>query len=357
MVAEVWTKSRTNSKGERPVIETVAALKEVLAEPSDALVAAMAALEGDLIILGAGGKMGLSLAHLAANAVSRSGVHRRVTAVSRFSAPGVERDLRAAGVETIAADLLDDEQLRALPDAPNVVYMAGTKFGTHGNEALTWAMNAYLPGRVAEKYRRARIVSFSTGNVYPLVDLATGGATEEHPTGPVGDYAQSCLGRERVFDYFAQRYDILLLHLRLNYAIDLRYGVLLDVAQAVWEGRPIDLRMGAANVIWQGDANALALRCLALCASPSRRLNVTGPETASVRALALRFGALLGREPAFTGEEQATALLSNASQAHQLFGYPRVPLGQMIEWTAHWVRIGGATLAKPTQFAQREGLF
>ena len=342
---------------ERTMIATVAALEERLATPSDAVVAAVAALEGDLIVLGAGGKMGPSLARLAANAVARSGIHRRVIAVSRFSAPDTERDLRAAGVETIGADLLDDEQLRALPEVPNVIYMAGTKFGTRGSEALTWAMNAYLPGRVAEKYRHARIVSFSTGNVYPLVSITTGGATEDFPPGPVGDYAQSCLGRERVFDYFSQRYALPMVHLRLNYAIDLRYGVLLDIAQAVHDGRPIDLRMGAANVIWQGDANAMALQCLALCTTPPLRLNVTGPETVSIRALALRFGALLGRAPLFEHEEHPTALLSNASRAHHLFGYPRVPLGQMIDWTAHWVSIGGPTLAKPTHFSEREGVF
>ncbi|GAC1429805.1 MAG: NAD(P)-dependent oxidoreductase [Chloroflexota bacterium] len=339
------------------MIDSVEALDNVLAEPTQDLVDDLARLDGDLLILGVGGKMGPSLARLAVHAGARAGQPRRVIGVSRFSSGEAERLLRASGVETICADLLDDEHLRALPEVRNVIYMAGTKFGTRGQEALTWTMNAYLPGRVAEKYRQARIVSFSTGNVYPFASVRAGGATEDAPTGPLGDYAQSCLGRERVFDFFAARYAIPMVHLRLNYAIDLRYGVLLDIARAVAQGQPIDLRMGAANVIWQGDANAVALRCLTLCSTPPRVLNVTGPETVSVRWLACRFGELLGREPLFAHEEQDTALLSNAARCHELFGYPRVTLGEMISWTAHWVSIGGETLDKPTLFSEREGVF
>jgi nucleoside-diphosphate-sugar epimerase len=343
--------------GDSTLIETAAQLDERLAEPSESLVAALGGVEGDLLILGAGGKMGPSLAMLARNAVRRAGAPRRVLAVSRFSSAEAEQELREAGVETIRADLLDDGQLGELPDAPNVLYLAGTKFGTQGNEALTWAMNAYLPGRVAEKYCRSRIVAFSTGNVYPLTRIVHGGASEEHPTAPIGEYAQSCLGRERVFDHFAGRHGIPMVHVRLNYANALRYGVLLDIAEAVREHRPIDLGMGAVNVIWQGDANEIALRCLTVCTTPPRRLNVTGPETVSVRWLAERFGELLDTAPIFAGEEHDTALLSNATQAHRLFGYPRVSLRQMIEWTAHWVAIGGETLRRPTHFAEREGVF
>ena len=338
-------------------MRTVAELEARLAEPSDALVASMAELDGDLLVLGAGGKMGPSLAKLARNAVERSGARKRVLAVSRFSSAGARADLEAAGVETLSADLLDDAELAALPELPNVIYMVGTKFGTTGNEHLTWANNAYVPGRVAEKYRGSRIVAFSTGNVYPLTPVYGGGCSEEHPTAPVGEYAQSCLGRERVFEHFSRRHATPVVLFRLNYAIDLRYGILLEVARAVSEGRPIDVSMGAVNVIWQGDANEVALRALAVADSPPRALNVTGPETVSVRWLAERFGELLGTTPRIEGEERPTALLSNASAAHRLFGYPRVTLREMMEWTAGWVLAGGATLDKPTRFQEREGAF
>jgi nucleoside-diphosphate-sugar epimerase len=338
-------------------MKTERELEETLATPSPPLPDFMADLEGDIMLLGAGGKMGPSLATLASNAARESGVKRRIIAVSRFSSAGLEGELQSAGVDTISADLLDEEQLGKLPDAPNILYMVGMKFGTTGREHLTWAMNAYLPGRVAKRFRDSRIVAFSTGNVYPLTPVALGGASEEHPTGPVGEYAQSCLGRERLFEHFSLRYGTPVLNFRLNYAIDMRYGVLLEVARAVSEGRPIDLSMGHVNVVWQGDANDMAIRALALCESPPRNLNVTGPETLSIRWLAERFGELLGKEPVFEGEERATALLSNASRAHQLLGYPRVTLRQMIDWTAGWVLMGGSTLDKPTHFQAREGRF
>ncbi|CAN5575522.1 NAD(P)-dependent oxidoreductase [soil metagenome] len=338
-------------------IESEEALEDILATPSAALVEDMKGLDGDILLLGAGGKMGPSLARLARRAAELAGGERRIIAASRFSSAEAERDLQASGVTTIKVDLLDDAQLRALPDVPNILYLVGMKFGTTGQEHLTWAMNAYPPGRVAERFCESRIVAFSTGNVYPLTPVLHGGPTEAHPTGPVGEYAQSCLGRERIFEHFSLRYGTPLLHYRLNYAIDLRYGVLLEVARAVKEGKPINLRMGHVNVIWQGDANEIALRALRLCASPAKVLNVTGPETVSVRWLAERFAELLGREPVMEHEEGATALLSNASQAHLLFGYPKVPLRKMIAWTAHWVSTGGGALGKPTHFQEREGKF
>lgn len=338
-------------------IRDVAELDARLTEPSDELVADIARLNGDIVILGVSGKMGVTLARLAKNAADRAGVKKRIIGVSRFSEPEARKELETHGVETIVADLLDEDQLRGLPEVANVIYMVGHKFGTTGSEHLTWAINAYLPGRVAEKYRRARIVVFSTGNVYPLTPVRQGGADEEHPTGPVGEYAQSCLGRERVLEYFSRRYGTPMVFLRLNYAIDLRYGVLLDVARAVKEGQPIDLRMGHVNVIWQGDANTIALRSLALCSTPPRVLNVTGPETISIRWLAEQFGHRFGVEPRFTYEEAETALLSNATRAHQLFGYPKVSLRQMIDWTAAWVQAGGPTWQKPTHFQEREGRF
>lgn len=340
-----------------PGPETVEALEAELASPSPALVSAMADLDGDLLVLGAGGKMGPSLCHLAAEAMRQAGLRHRVIAVARFSAPGLAQQLEAWGAQAIRADLLDDRALADLPDAPAVVYMAGQKFGTTGAEALTWAMNAYLPGRVAERYAGSRIAVFSSGNVYPLVPLTSGGATEDVQPAPVGEYAQSVLGRERVFTHFSSLRGTAVSILRLNYAIDLRYGVLLDVAQAVWEGRPIDLRMGMANVIWQGDANEVALRSLVLAASPPAVWNLTGPETVSIRWLAGRFGELLGTEPHLVNQEAETALLNNAGRCHQAFGYPRVTLGQMITWTAAWVKNGGPTHDKPTHFQEREGNF
>jgi nucleoside-diphosphate-sugar epimerase len=338
-------------------METVEQLDTKLVEPSEELVADVAELRGDIIILGVAGKMGPSLAQLARHAIDLAGVDKKVIGVSRFSSGNSEQELRSNGIETIATDLLDERQLQSLPEVENVIYMAGTKFGTTDREYLTWAMNSYLPGRVAEKFKESRVVVFSTGNVYPLTSVLHGGPSEDHPTGPVGEYAQSCLGRERVFEHFSRKYSTPMLLFRLNYAIDLRYGILLEVATAIKEQRPIDLSMGYVNVIWQGDANEAALRSLALCDSPPRILNVTGPEMVSVRWLAQRFGELLGIEPVFVNEEQDTALLSNAARAHGLFGYPKVPLQQMIEWTANWVEMGGPVLGKPTHFQEREGEF
>jgi nucleoside-diphosphate-sugar epimerase len=332
-------------------------LEKELLEPSDALIADMKRLKGDMILLGVAGKMGPAMARLARLATDRAGVKRRIIGVSRFSEPQSQAQLEADGIETVAADLLNEGQLTSLPDAPNVLYLAGTKFGTTGKESFTWAMNAYLPGRVAERYKNSRIVAFSTGNVYPFSPVAEGGVSEDHPTGPVGEYGQSCLGRERIFQHFSTKYNIPTLIYRLNYAIDLRYGVLLEVAKAVAEQRPIDLATGFVNVIWQGDANEIAIRAFHHCEVPAKILNVTGPETISVRWVAEQFGSHFGKSPKFINEVQPTALLSNASLAHRLFGYPRVTLRQMIEVTARWVQEGGKTISKPTHFQEREGKF
>ncbi len=332
-------------------------LEQELIKPSAALIADMQRLKGDIIILGVGGKMGPSLAKLARQAAGKAEVNKRIMGVSRFSDGQLQSELEASGVETYAADLLNEDQLAALPDAANVLYLAGTKFGTTGKEPFTWAMNAYLPGRVAERYKHSRIVAFSTGNVYPFTPVNAGGASEDHPASPVGEYGQSCLGRERIFQYFAEQNHTSTLIYRLNYAIDLRYGVLLEIARSVEEQRPIDLTTGNVNVIWQGDANEIALRALHHCAVPAKILNVTGPETVSIQWLATQFGILLGKTPVFINEVQPTALLSNASQAHQLFGYPRVTLRQMMELTVAWMRGGGKILAKPTHFQERNGQF
>ena len=332
-------------------------LEEKLAAPSAALIEDMKTLEGDLLILGVGGKMGPSLATLAKRALEAAGKNNAVVGVSRFSDSSVQQALETSGVQTIQADLLDNTSLESLPKAKNIIYMVGTKFGTTGNESFTWAMNAYLPGRVAEKYRSSRIVAFSTGNVYPYVPVLSGGATEETTPEPVGEYAQSCLGRERMFEHFSKKYTIPTLLFRLNYAVDFRYGVLVEVAKSVREGKEIDLTTGHANVIWQGDANEYALRSLNYCDTPPRTLNITGPETVSIRWAAQEFGRLFGKTPRFVNVEQPTALLNNAATAHQLFGYPEVSLKGMIDVLATWLDQGGDTINKPTHFQERKGDF
>jgi dTDP-4-dehydrorhamnose reductase len=328
-----------------------------LLEPSDRLVADMAAIEGDIMILGVGGKMGPGLARVARQAAGKAGLKKRIIGVARFSDPGLQRQLEEEGIETISADLLNDNQLRALPAIENVLYLAGTKFGTNGNEPFTWAMNAYLPGRVAQQFRDSRIVAFSTGNVYPLVPVTGGGATENLPPNPVGEYGQSCLGRERVFQYFSSRNNTPMLLYRLNYANDVTYGVLVDIAQAVKESKPVDLAMGVANLIWQGDANEIALRALLHCDVPAKILNVTGPEIVSLRWLGEQFGKMFGKTPVFVNEEQPTAFLSNAAESFRLFGYPRVGLQQMMELVAEWLKQSGRLLNKPTHYAERKGKY
>lgn len=328
-----------------------------LLQPSAALVSDMAALKGDIIILGAGGKMGPALAKLAQQAVQSAGVKKSITGVSRFSEKGLQDELNSFGIETYEADLLQDDKLDALPDAENVLYLAGTKFGTTGNEPFTWAMNSYLPGRVAQKYKNSRIVVFSTGNVYPLTPVLSGGADETITPQPVGEYAQSCLGRERLFQYYSMKNNTPILIYRLNYANDVMYGVLLEIARSVKEKKPIDLRMGHVNVIWQGDANEMALRAFHHCAVPSKILNVAGPETIAVRWLANEFGKLMGQTPEFINEEQDNALLSNAAESYRLFGYPNVPLKKMLELIVAWIHEGGRTINKPTHFQERTGQF
>lgn len=336
---------------------TVAELEAKLAEPSEQLVTDLASLEGDILVLGVGGKMGPSLAKLAANAVREGGGSKRIIGVSRFSNAEARRELEEVGVATISCDLLNDDELQQLPEAANVVYMAGNKFGTTGREHFTWAMNAYLPGRVAEKFKTSRMVVFSSGNVYPFSAVSSGGVSESVAPEPVGEYAQSCLGRERVFEYFSHKNGTPMAVYRLNYAIDMRYGVLHELAKTIHEDRPIHLAMGHANMIWQGDANEMALRSLLHCSTPPEIINVTGPETMSIRWAAQELATRMGKEVSFTGTESETALLNNASKSHQLFGYPRVSLLQMLDWTAEWVLSGGASWNKPTHFQERKGKF
>ena len=338
-------------------IRSEAELDDCLSAPSPGDVAFFRDLEGDLMIIGVAGKMGPSLARRAARAAQAAGVARRIIGVSRFSTPSAESFLREAGVETLRTDLLDAGAVAALPDVENVIYMAGRKFGSTGAESLTWAMNAYLPALVAERFRRSRIVAFSSGNVYPLVPVQSGGATEDTPPAPVGEYAQSVLARERIFEHFSRCHETPVALLRLNYAIDLRYGVLLDIGRKVFQGKSVAVTMGAVNVIWQGDANSVALRSLAHAQSPPLILNLTGTETLSIRAIAYRFGEVFGKAPMLEGEEAPTALLSNATRCRRTFGAPSVSVEQMIEWTTHWIQSGGATLNKPTHFESRDGKF
>ncbi len=338
-------------------IEMEEALEEALSRPTPGVAKALEASRGDLLVLGAAGKMGPTLARMARRALDESGSKRQVIGVARFSNPKARESLEKAGVRTISANLLARDEVQLLPDAGAVVFMAGMKFGSTGAEAETWAANAYLPGLVAERYPGRPTVVFSTGNVYPLVPAASRGATERMPPAPVGEYAQSALGRERIFEYFSRRLGTPTAIYRLNYAVELRYGILLDIAQKVWAGTPVDLRMGYVNVIWQGDANAIALRCLAAAESPAAVLNVTGAEKLSVRSLAIRFAEIFGKPPIFEGKEEKTALLSDASEALRRFGPVTVPVETIVDWVAHWVRKGGPTLNKPTHFETRDGKF
>jgi len=336
---------------------TAEKLNSLLTTPSQALIEDMRRLPGDLLVLGAGGKMGPSLCVLAQRAFAMAGHAGRVIAVSRFSCESERRYLEENGVQTLAADLLDPAQRAALPQAENVIFMAGRKFGTQGREWLTWAMNASLPAFIAQQYRESRVVAFSSGNVYPPVPPRTGGCTEADPPGPVGEYAMSCLARERAFEYAAAAYGMKVLLLRLNYAVDLRYGVLYDIAGNILEGRPVALGTPCFNVIWQGSANEITLRCLLHTDAPAVKLNVTGPETLWVEAAALRLGELLGKTPVFEGEPGADALLSDASRAVELFGRPAVSADTLLEWQAQWLLEGGGGLGKPTHFEERGGSY
>ena len=340
-----------------PTIHDIHQLDDLLSEPTEAVISSLNRLPGDLLVLGAGGKMGPSLARMARRALRPDPKPRRVIAVSRFSNRTERERLESWGVETIGCDLLDQRGLDALPEAPVVVYMVGMKFGSTGNEARTWAVNTYLPTQICRRFAKSRIIAFSTGNVYRMTPVSARGSAEGDPLLPQGEYAMSCLGRERLFEYFSQTLGIPISLLRLNYACELRYGVLVDLALKIWQNQPVDLSMGYVNVIWQGDANAMALRAIEHCATPPFVVNVAGPERLAVRQICEELGRLMNRRPILVGKEADDALLSDARRGYPLLGRPRVTVDQLLRWIADWVMRGGQTLGKPTRFEVRDGRF
>lgn len=328
-------------------------LEDILSEPTEATKRVIAELEGDIVVLGAGGKMGPTLAMMLKKASSGKNIY----AVSRFSDKAARTRIEEAGIKTIEADLLDESQYCELPDVKNVFYLAGMKFGATGQQPLTWALNSFLPGLVARHYKNARIVVFSTGNIYPFVDIDSGGASEETTPGPVGEYAQSCLGRERMFQYFSQLYNTPVTIIRLNYANEPRYGIIVDLTLKILNDEPIDLTMGAVNLIWQRDAIDYIIRSITLAQSPPAVLNVTGPDTVPIRQLAEQIGKELNREPKFASQEAQTALLSDASYCFSVFGYPKTTLDEIVSLIVKWVVSGKRVLNKPTKYDIRDGKF
>lgn len=332
-------------------------LEELLSRPSAADVAFARTLAADVIVLGAGGKVGPSLARRVRRSCDAAGVNHRVLAVARFSEPGLAAALERDGIETILCDLLDPGQVARLPKVSNVLFLAGRKFGSTGRPDLTWAQNVVVPSVVAPHFAESRIVVFSSGNVYPLVPPGAPGSTEKDPPDPVGEYAQTCVGRERVFEHASRERGTRCLFFRLFYAVDLRYGTLVDVARRVHAGEPVSLSAGHVNALWQGDACSYAFRALALCEAPPRPLVVTGPEVVSVRATADAFGERFGRTPRFTGEPSGPALLGDPALCVSLLGAPEVKLARLLDWVAAWVGQGGRSLGKPTHFEATDGRF
>ena len=332
-------------------------LDKILTTPSEALIEDIKKIDGDIMILGAGGKMGPSLALLCQNAIKKAGIDKKVIAVSRFTDEFAVKLLTDNNIDIIKCDLSDTAQLNALPDVKNILYMAGRKFGTYGNEWQTWGMNATLPAHVCEKFKGASIVVFSSGNIYPIVPLNSGGCKETTRPNPIGEYATSCLARERAFEYAAHTFGTKVLIYRLNAAIDLRYGVFYDIAEKIMNGTPIGLEIPAFNCIWQGSANEVAIRSLLLASEDVEILNVTGPEIVSVKAAAEELGKLLGKEPIFCGEEKDDSFISNAGKMFDTLGYPAVSASTLIKWQAEWIKDGGRVLGKPTHFDERGGKF
>jgi len=332
-------------------------LEEILSYPGEKVTELFSRLDGDIMFLGIGGKIGPTLALMAKRACDKAGVKKRIVGVSKFESGEHLKKISGFGIETIQGNLLDMNFIKSLPVMKNVYYLAGMKFGSVDNLPLTWAVNSFLPALIIEQFSLSRIVAFSTGCVYPLVPFESGGSVETDMPVPIGEYAQSCLGRERMFEYGSKKYKTPVSLIRLNYSVELRYGVLVDIALKVKSKQPVDLTMGYFNVIWQGDVNDLVLRSVELAESPARVLNLTGPETISVKEVAIQFGKLFDVEVNFTGKEAETALLSNSSLACDLLGKPEVRAGQVIEWISDWIKEGGKLLGKPTHFEVRNGKY
>lgn len=339
------------------LIRTEKELEQFLTMPGDALIDFIQTVPGPLLVLGAGGKMGPTLAVLARCAAEQAGHKLDVIAVSRFTDAQSREWLEARGVQTRSCDLLDARAVADLPDSPSILYLVGLKFGTAQNPGATWAMNTIVPARIAERYRNARIVALSTGNVYPLSEVSRGGSVESDPLTPLGEYGNAAIGRERIFEFYSRAQKIPVVQLRLFYAVELRYGVLVDIAHKVWADEPIDLANGYFNCIWQGDANEMVIRSLSLCATPPAVYNLCRPEIFSVRDVATRLGELLNRSPRFQGSEAATALICNAKPLCARLGEPAIKLDQMLSWIAHWVAQGGRNLNRPTHFEVRDGKY
>jgi nucleoside-diphosphate-sugar epimerase len=338
-------------------ISDVEQLENLLSLPTPEVVQLLDRLDGDILLLGAGGKIGPSLAHMIRRASDLAGKRRRVLAVLRRSQPELEKNFARWGIEVRLCDMLDPQQLTELPEAPYIFYLAAMKFGTTGQEPMTWAINTFLPGLICQRFRHSRIVAYSTGNVYPLVPPTAGGSKESDPPGPIGQYAMSCLGREQIFSYFSMQYQMPVALLRLNYANEMRYGTLVDLAQVVLSERPVDLSMAYFNAIWQGDANAMAIRALQHVDVPPRILNIAGPKTLSVREVAGTFAELFGKPLRFGSTEGPDALLNDARASYKLLGEPLVPEEKLMQWIADWLLRGGPTLRKPTMFQVRNGKF
>jgi len=338
-------------------IQSVEQLEDLLSQPGDDVVDLMKRLQGDIILLGVGGKIGPSLARMARRATDIAGIKRRVIGVSRFGDEEERRKLEASGIETLRCDLLDQQAVTKLPDAANVIYLAGLKFGSSGKAAETWAMNTFLPSIVCQKFSNSRIVAYSTGAVYGMSPVKARGSRETDPVNPIDEYAMSCLGRERMFEYFSKSLSIPVALIRLFYSCEVRYGVLVDLAQKIHRGEPIDVSMGYFNVIWQGDNNAMTLLALEHAASPPFVLNITGPEFLLIREAARVMGERMGREPIFCGTEQDTTCAGNASSAHRIFGQPRLTAERLMDWAVDWVQRNGEYLGKPTHFEVRDGRY
>ncbi len=338
-------------------IENEQQLEELLSRPTAEVVDLFKTLDGDIIFLGIAGKIGPSIARMAKRACDEAGVSKRIIGVSRFSNEQEQKQIESFGIETIRGDLLEPDFINSLPKVKNVIFLAGRKFGAEGNLSLTWAMNTYVPAMVAAHYKDSRIVAFSTGCVYPLVPVESGGSVETDRPDAIGEYAQSCLGRERMFEHGSLKYGTPVSLIRLNYSVEMRYGVLVDVATKIKNDEVVDLSMGYFNIIWQGDMNAMSLQALSYSSSPAQVINLTGPETLSVRKVALEFGEIFGKTPKFNGAEAPTALLSNAGFSQGLFGKPKVAPEQIIQWIANWISIENRLLNKPTHFEVRDGKY